>query len=53
MAVLLNMKARGGYPERDEDIPEGYDQLGEITLSEQGQFRLETVLAGKLNSLVA
>ena len=53
MAVLLNMKARAGYPEWDEDIPEGYDQLDEITLSEQGQLRLETILAGKLNGLVA
>ncbi|KAH9036351.1 hypothetical protein EDB85DRAFT_781078 [Lactarius pseudohatsudake] len=53
MAVLLNMKARVGYPEWDEDIPEGYDQMAEITLSQQGQLRLETVLAGKLNGLVS
>lgn len=53
MAVLLNMKARAGYPEWDEDIPEGYDQMAEISLSQQGQLRLETVLAGKLNVLVA
>ncbi len=53
MAVLLNVKARAGYPEWDEDIPEGYDQMAEITLSEQGQLRLETILAGKLNGLVA
>ncbi|KAN0127885.1 hypothetical protein V8E53_014332 [Lactarius tabidus] len=53
MAVLLNMKARAGYPEWDEDIPEGYDQMAEISLSQQGQLRLETVLAGKLNVLAA
>ncbi len=53
MAVLLNMKARAGYPEWDEDIPEGYDQMAEITNSEQGKLRFETVLAGKLNSLIA
>jgi hypothetical protein len=53
MAVLLNMKARAGYPEWDEDIPEGYDQMTEITNSEQGKLRFETVLAGRLNSLIA
>ena len=53
MAVLLNMKARAGYPEWDEDIPEGYDQMAEMSLSQQGQLRFETVLAGKLNVLAA
>jgi hypothetical protein len=53
MAVLLNMKGRAGYPEWDEDIPEGYDQMAEITNSEQGKLRFETVLAGKLNNLIA
>jgi hypothetical protein len=53
MAVLLNMKARAGYPEWDEDIPEGSNQIAEITNSEQGKLRFETVLAGKLNSLNA
>jgi hypothetical protein len=53
MAVLLNMKGRAGYPEWDEDIPEGYDQIAEITNSEQGKLRFETVLAGKLNSSIA
>jgi hypothetical protein len=53
MAVLLNMKARAGYPEWDEDISEGYNQIAEITNSEQGKLRFETVLAGKLNSLIA
>jgi hypothetical protein len=53
IAVLLNMKARAGYPNWDEDIPEGYDQVAEITNSEQGKCRFETVLAGKLNSLIA
>ena len=53
MAVLLNMKARAGYPEWDEDMSEGYDQMAEMSLSEQGQLRVETVLAGKLNVYVA
>ena len=53
MAVLLNMKARVGYPEWDEDMSEGYDQMAEMSLSEQGQLRVETVLAGKLNVYVA
>ena len=50
-AVLLNMKARVGYPEWDEDIrvPEGYDQMAEMFLSKQGQVWAETVLTGKLN----
>jgi hypothetical protein len=52
MAVLCNMKGRAGYPEWDEDMPEGYDQMAEITNSEQGKLRFETVLAGKLNSLI-
>jgi hypothetical protein len=53
MAVLCNIKNRIGYPEWDEDIPEEYDQTAEITNSEQGKLRFETVLAGKLNSLIA
>lgn len=53
VAVLCNMKGRAGYPEWDEDIPEGYDQIVEITNSEQGRPRFETVLAGKLNSFIA
>ncbi len=53
MAVLCNMKGRAGFPKWDEDIPEGYDQITEITDSEQGKLRFETVLAGKLNSLIA
>jgi hypothetical protein len=52
MAVLCNMKGRTGYPEWDEDIPVGCDQIAEITNSEQGKLRFETVLAGKLNSLI-
>jgi hypothetical protein len=52
MAVLLNMKGRTGYPQWDEDIPEGYDPIGEFASSEQGQLRLETELARKLNSLI-
>jgi hypothetical protein len=53
MAVLLNMKVSAGYPEWYEDIPGGYDQVAEVTLSERGQPRLETILAGKLNSPTA
>jgi len=53
MAVLCNMKGRAGYPEWDEDMPEGYDHMSEIANSEQGKLRLETVLAGKLNNLIA
>jgi hypothetical protein len=53
LAVLCNMKGRAGFPEWDEDIPEGYDQIVEITDSEQGKLRFETILAGKLNSLIA
>ncbi len=53
MAVLLNMKGRAGYPKWDEDIPEGYDQMAEITNSEQGKLRFEIVLAGKLNNFIA
>ena len=53
MAVLLNMKARAGYPEWEEDIPEGYDQMAEIYVSQQGRLRLETVLAEKLNVFAA
>jgi hypothetical protein len=34
MTVLLNMKARAGYPEWEENISEGYDQIAEITNSE-------------------
>ena len=50
-AVLLNMKVRVGYPEWDEDIriPEGYDQMAEMSLSKQGQLWVETVLTGRLN----
>ncbi len=53
MAVLLNMKGRAGYPEWDEDMPSGCDQIAEVSKSEQGQLRFETVLAEQLNSLLA
>ncbi|KAI9754431.1 MAG: hypothetical protein M4579_004699 [Chaenotheca gracillima] len=53
MAVLLNMKARAGYPEWDEDMPEGHDRIAEIAKSEQAKLRLETVMSGKLNSLIS
>lgn len=53
MAVLLNMKGGAGYPAWDEDITPGLDPLAEISGSDQGKLRLETVLAGKLNSLIA
>jgi hypothetical protein len=53
MAVLCNMKGRAGFPKWDEDMPEGYDHLAEIANSEQGKLRLEIILAGRLNSLIA
>ena len=53
MAVLLNMKGRVGYPVWDEDIPEGCDHVAEISESDQGKLRFETVLAGKLNQFLA
>lgn len=53
MAVLLSMKGRIGYPVWDEDIQEGCDQMAEISESDQGKLRFETVLAGKLNQFIA
>lgn len=54
MTVLLNMKGRAGYPEWDEDIYGGeFDTIAEIANSEEGKLRFETVLAGRLNGLVA
>ncbi|KFY30544.1 hypothetical protein V493_01846 [Pseudogymnoascus sp. VKM F-4281 (FW-2241)] len=53
MAVLLNMKGRVGYPVWDDDIPPGCDQVAEISNSDQGKLRFETVLAGKLNQFLA
>lgn len=52
-AVLLNLKGRVGYPVWDEDIPEKCDQMAEISESDQGKLRLETILAGKLNQFIA
>ncbi|OBT42765.1 hypothetical protein VE00_06596 [Pseudogymnoascus sp. WSF 3629] len=53
MAVLLNMKGGAGYPEWDEDYSEGCDQVAEISESDQGKLRFETVLAERLNHLLA
>jgi hypothetical protein len=53
MAVLYNMKGGAGLPEWDEDMPAGYDPIAEVTNSEQGKLRLETILAGKLNNLIS
>jgi len=53
MAVLLNMKGRAGYPEWDEDISPGFDPIAEVSNSEQGKVRFETVLAGKLYTLTS
>ena len=40
------MKARSGYAEWYEDIPEGYDHLAEMSLSQQER----RLLPGKLNA---
>jgi len=53
MAVLLNMKGRTGYSEWDEYITPGFDPIAEISNSEQGKVRFETVIAGKLNGLIS
>ncbi|OAF55147.1 hypothetical protein VC83_08423 [Pseudogymnoascus destructans] len=53
MAVLLNMKGSAGYPEWDEDYSKGCDQVAEISESDQGKLRFETVLAERLNHLLA
>lgn len=53
MCVLLNMKGRAGYPEWDEDMPSGCDDMAEVASSEEGKLRLETILASKLNSSLA
>ncbi|KFY37365.1 hypothetical protein V495_07224 [Pseudogymnoascus sp. VKM F-4514 (FW-929)] len=53
MCVLLNMKGRTGYPVWDEDIPPGCDDMTEVSRSKEGKLRLETILAGKLNSSLA
>ena len=45
-SFLLNMKARSGYAEWYEDIPEGYDHLAEMSLSQQER----RLLPGKLNA---
>ena len=37
MADLSNMKGRAGYPDWDEDMPEGCDQIAEISHSEGGR----------------
>jgi hypothetical protein len=53
ISVLCNMKTRAGYPKWDEDILDGCDQMLEIANSEQGQLRLELMLAGRLNGITA
>ncbi|KFX95140.1 hypothetical protein V490_04004 [Pseudogymnoascus sp. VKM F-3557] len=53
MAVLLNMKGMAGYPDWDEDISEGCDQVAEISESDQGKLRFETILAERLNHFLA
>ncbi|KAN0069237.1 hypothetical protein V8E54_012866 [Elaphomyces granulatus] len=54
MALLCNMKGRAGYPVWDDDIPSsGCDQIQEISDSEQGQLRLELMLAERLNGITA
>jgi hypothetical protein len=53
MAILYNMKCAVELPEWDEDITDGCDPVAEIIKSEQGKLRFETVLAGKLNGLIA
>ncbi|ELR08811.1 hypothetical protein VC83_00753 [Pseudogymnoascus destructans] len=53
MCVLLNMKGRAGYPKWDEDLPPGCDDMAEVASSEEGKLRLETILASKLNHLIA
>jgi hypothetical protein len=50
---LVEHEGRAGYPEWDEDMPSGCDQIAEVSKSEQGQLRFETVLAEQLNSLLA
>ena len=48
------MKGRVGYPVWDDDIPSsGCDQIQEISDSEQGQLRLELMLAERLNGITA
>jgi hypothetical protein len=53
MAVLVNMKARAGYPNWDEDFHDGEDQLWAVSHSDQGKLLLENMLAGRLNGLTA
>jgi hypothetical protein len=53
MAVLHNMKARAGYPNWDQDIPRGQDEIAEMAQSEDGRLWFETALAGRLNGLLA
>jgi hypothetical protein len=53
MAVLLDMKARVGYPEWDKDMPKGFDQIAKFTNSEEGKLRFETILVRRFNSFTA
>jgi hypothetical protein len=52
MAVLSNIKAHG--PEYSwDDLEPGMDPVQEISSSEMGKLRFETVMAEKLNDLIA
>ena len=53
MAVLYNMKARAGFPNWDQDLVRGCDDIAEMAESEDGKLWFETVLAGRLNGLLA
>jgi hypothetical protein len=53
MAVLCNMKGRGPEFDWDEDISPGMDSVREISESPMGKLRFETVIANRLNALVA
>ncbi len=52
MAVLLNMKGSAGFPNWDEDIPPGCDDVAMISESEQGKLLFETELANRLDYLI-
>jgi hypothetical protein len=53
MAVIYNMKGEGAEHEWDTDITPGMDPIYEISQSDQGKLRFETVMAERLNSLIA
>jgi len=53
MAVLCNMKGRGPEFDWDEGISPGMDAVRTISESPMGKLRFETVIANRLNALVA